>query len=129
MICGMLPFLRKTTGVTALALLALLAASCPTLAANLKYPPTTKTNVVDNYHGTTVTDPYRWLEDDNAPATKDWVEAQNKVTFGYLHAIPGRDAIKARLTKLWNFERYGVPFKEGGHYFYSRNAGCPVCNH
>ena len=119
----MLPFLRKTTGVTALALLALLAASCPTLAANLKYPPTTKTNVVDDYHGTTVTDPYRWLEDDNSPATKDWVAAQNKVTFGYLNAIPGRTAIKARLTKLWNFERYGVPFKEGGHYFYSRNDG------
>ncbi|MEI8040977.1 MAG: prolyl oligopeptidase family serine peptidase [Verrucomicrobiota bacterium] len=93
------------------------------MAASLKYPPTAKTNVVDNYHGTTVADPYRWLEDDNAPATKDWVEAQNKVTLAYLHKIPGRDAIQSRLTKLWNFERYGVPFKEGGRYFYTRNDG------
>ncbi|MCC6819694.1 MAG: S9 family peptidase [Verrucomicrobia subdivision 3 bacterium] len=89
----------------------------------LIYPSTSKTNVVDNYHGTTVADPYRWLEDDNAPATKDWVAAQNRVTCAYLNAIPGRTAIKARLTKLWNFERYGVPFKEGGRYFYSRNDG------
>lgn len=89
----------------------------------LHYPTTTRTNVVDHYHGTSVADPYRWLEDDNAPATKAWVEAQNEVTFAYLNAIPGRAAIKARLTKLWNFERYGVPFKEGGRYFYSRNDG------
>ena len=116
----MIPFLRKTTGAAALGLL---AASCQMMAASLKYPPTAKTNVVDNYHGTTVADPYRWLEDDNAPATKDWVEAQNKVTLAYLHKIPGRDAIQSRLTKLWNFERYGVPFKEGGRYFYTRNDG------
>jgi prolyl oligopeptidase len=107
------------------ALLAALLAGCatPDSSVKLKYPPTTKTNVVDNYHGTTVPDPYRWLEDDNAPATKTWVEAQNKVTFAYLNAIPGRDAIKARLTQLWNFERYSVPFKEGNRYFYSRNDG------
>jgi len=117
---GMLPIFRNARGVTAVALL---AAGCSTMAAGLHYPPTNKTNVVENYHGTTVADPYRWLEDDNAPATKAWVEAQNKVTFGYLHAIPGRDAIKSRLTKLWNFERYSVPFKEGGRYFYSRNDG------
>ena len=116
----MIPFLRKTTGAAALGLL---AATCQMMAASLKYPPTAKTNVVDNYHGTTVADPYRWLEDDNAPATKDWVEAQNKVTLAYLHKIPGRDAIQSRLTKLWNFERYGVPFKEGGRYFYTRNDG------
>jgi len=104
--------------------IALLIAGCSTMTTTpLNYPSTSKTNVVDNYHGTTVADPYRWLEDDNAPATKDWVAAQNRVTCAYLNAIPGRTAIKARLTKLWNFERYGVPFKEGGRYFYSRNDG------
>jgi prolyl oligopeptidase len=87
------------------------------------YPITRKTNTVDDYHGVKVADPYRWLEDDNAPETKAWVEAQNKVTFGYLENIPGRSAIKARLTKLWNYERYGVPFKQGGRYFYSKNDG------
>ena len=101
----------------------LLATGCSTMSAKLNYPATTKTNVVDNYHGTLVADPYRWLEDDNSPETKAWVEAQNKVTFAYLNAIPGRDEIHARLKKLWNFERYGVPFKQGSRYFYSRNDG------
>src|ERR1019366_6987757 len=67
--------------------------------------------------------PYRWLEDDNSPATKSWVEAENNVTFGYLNTIPERAEIRARLTKLWNFEPYSVPFKRGEHYFYSRNDG------
>ncbi len=101
----------------------LVAAGCSTLSPQFHYPVTAKTDVVDNYHGTVVADPYRWLEDDNSPATKAWVEAQNQVTFAYLHALPGRDIIKTRLTQLWNFERYGVPFKEGGRYFYSRNDG------
>ena len=102
---------------------ALLAAGCSTVSPQLHYPVTAKTNVVDHYHGTVVADPYRWLEDDNSDATKTWVEAENRVTAAYLNDIPGRDAIRARLTKLWNFERYGVPFKEGGRYFYSRNDG------
>ncbi len=87
------------------------------------YPPTAKTNVVDDYHGTKVPDPYRWLEDDNAHGTKAWVEAQNKVTFGYLEQIPERTRLKERLTKLWNFERYGLPHKEGSRYFWSKNDG------
>ncbi|MBI3877512.1 MAG: S9 family peptidase, partial [Verrucomicrobia bacterium] len=87
------------------------------------YPVTAKTNVVDDYHGTKVPDPYRWLEDDNAPATKVWVEAQNKVTFGYLEQIPERARLKERLTMLWNFERYGLPHKEGSRYFWSKNDG------
>jgi prolyl oligopeptidase len=89
----------------------------------LVYPVTAKTNQVDDYHGTKVPDPYRWLEDDNAPATKAWVEAQNKVTFAYLEKIPQRKAIEQRLTELWNFERFGVPDKEGGRYFLMRNDG------
>jgi prolyl oligopeptidase len=89
----------------------------------LVYPVTAKTNQVDDYHGTKVADPYRWLEDDNAPTTKVWVEAQNKVTFAYLEKIPQRKAIEQRLTELWNFERFGVPDKEGGRYFLMRNDG------
>jgi prolyl oligopeptidase len=89
----------------------------------LVYPVTAKTNQVDDYHGTKVADPYRWLEDDNSEATKAWVEAQNKVTFDYLEQIPQRAAIKERLTQLWNYERFGVPFKEGGRYFITRNDG------
>ena len=91
--------------------------------ARFDYPDTQKTNVVDDYHGVKVADPYRWLEDDNSLETKAWVEAQNKVTFGYLQQIPEQPAIKARLTKLWNYERYGVPFKQGGRYFISKNDG------
>src|SRR5690349_19561458 len=69
----------------------------------LEYPQTAKVFQSDNYHGTEVRDPYRWLEDDNAPATKAWVEAQNKVTFAYLEKLPIRHDIKRRLTDLWNF--------------------------
>ncbi len=87
------------------------------------YPPTRQTNQIDDYHGVKVADPYRWLEDDNSAETKAWVEVQNKVTFGYLEQIPQRAAIKARLTELWNYERYGIPFKQGGRYFIAKNDG------
>ncbi len=87
------------------------------------YPVTPKTNIVDTYHGVAVEDPYRWLEDDNSEATKGWVEAQNAVTMPYLQSLPGRQDIYKRLKTLWNFERYGVPFSEGGRYFYSKNDG------
>ncbi len=89
----------------------------------IAYPVTAKTNQVDDYHGTLVADPYRWLEDDNSPATKAWVEAQNKITFGYLETIPERAAIKQRLTQLWNYERFGTPHKENGRYFFWHNNG------
>ncbi|MBN2505561.1 MAG: S9 family peptidase [Verrucomicrobia bacterium] len=98
-------------------------ASCVHVARHGPYPVTARTNTVDVYHGVAVQDPYRWLENDHAPDTKAWVEAQNRVTFGYLERIPQREAIRRRLTRLWDFERYGVPFKEGGRYFYSRNDG------
>jgi prolyl oligopeptidase len=80
-------------------------------------------DVSDNYHGTPVPDPYRWLEDVDAPDTRAWVEAQNRVTFAWLEAIPQRDAIRRRLTALWDYPRYGVPVKKGGRYFYSKNDG------
>jgi prolyl oligopeptidase len=101
------------------------AAQRPLSAALPKsaYPVTATTNQVDDYHGVKVADPYRWLEDDHAPATKAWVEAQNRLTFAYLEQIPERAQLKQRLTELWDFERYGIPFKQGGRYFYSRNDG------
>lgn len=89
----------------------------------LDYPTTRTTDTTDTYHGITVADPYRWLEDPNAPETAAWVEAQNQVTFGYLNHLPGRDRIKSRLTELWNYERYGIPFKQGNRYFYYKNDG------
>ncbi|CAN7310995.1 prolyl oligopeptidase family serine peptidase [Pseudoduganella sp. LjRoot289] len=100
-----------------------LAQTCPGNGATVSYPLSKKVDQQDNYHGTTVSDPYRWLEDANSAETKEWVDAQNKLTQSYLGQIPAREAIKARLTKLWNFERYSVPYNEGGRYFYSRNDG------
>ncbi|MEA5593581.1 prolyl oligopeptidase family serine peptidase [Rivularia sp. UHCC 0363] len=89
----------------------------------LNYPTTSKSEQVDNYHGTEVADPYRWLENPDSPETKAWVEAQNKVAFGFLEQIPAREDIKKRLTKLWDYEKYGVPFEEGNRYFYFKNDG------
>ncbi len=87
------------------------------------YPETTKGDVVDSYHGTDIPDPYRWLEDDMSAETAAWVKAQNKVTFAYLESIPFRDALKKRMTEIWNYPKMGTPFKEGDLYFYSYNTG------
>lgn len=89
----------------------------------LKYPESKKVEQVDEYHGNKVADPYRWLEDANAADTKSWVEAQNGVTFAFLRGLPDREALKARLTELYNFERYSTPFEIGGRYFFSKNDG------
>lgn len=78
---------------------------------------------MDDYHGTLIADPYRWLEDDNSAETAEWVKAQNAVTFAHLASIPERQAIQRRLTGLWNYERYSAPFRRGGTYFYFRNDG------
>ncbi len=91
--------------------------------SRISYPFTPTTNTVDSYFGTRVPDPYRWLEDDNAPATKAWVAAENALTFSYLESIPERPRIRSRLTHLWNYERYGLPFKRGDRYFLTRNDG------
>ena len=101
--------------------LSLLTAASP--AAPLKYPDTAKGTQVDDYHGTKVADPYRWLEDANSEQTKAWVESENKLTFDFLRQIPSRDRIEKRVTQLWNYEKYGVPDKEGGRYFFARNTG------
>lgn len=87
------------------------------------YPPTRQVDQIDDYHGTKVADPYRWLEDPDSEETVAWVEAQNQVTFDYLAQIPVREQIKQRLTQLWNYEKYGSPFKEGNRYFYFKNDG------
>ena len=89
----------------------------------ITYPPARKGDQVDDYHGVKVADPYRWLEELDSDETKRWVEAENKLTFGYLSEIPARPRIKDRLTKLWNYEKFGVPSKEGKNYFYTRNSG------
>ncbi|MCB9046622.1 MAG: S9 family peptidase [Chitinophagales bacterium] len=87
------------------------------------YPQTKKTDQSDVYFGTKVNDPYRWLEDDLSQETKDWVKAENKVTNEYLDQIPFRDAIKKRLTELWNYEKYSAPFKEGDYTYFYKNDG------
>jgi len=89
----------------------------------LTYPEARKGDVVDDYHGTQVADPYRWLEDVDAEETRKWIEAENAVTNAYLAGIPQREEIKKELTGLWNYERYGVPGKEGGRFFVSKNDG------
>jgi prolyl oligopeptidase len=87
------------------------------------YPETHKIDYIDDYHGVTVADPYRWLEDPDSEDTKAWVDAQNQVTFGYLEQIPQRARLKERITQLWNYEKYSTPFKEGNRYFYFKNDG------
>jgi ribosomal protein S12 methylthiotransferase len=90
---------------------------------SVKYPETKKVDVKDDYHGTIIEDPYRWLEDDKSEETAKWVEEQNKVTFGYLEQIPFREKIKNRLTELWDYPKYSVTFKKGDRYFYFKNEG------
>ena len=87
------------------------------------YPMTAKGDVVDDYFGTKVADPYRWLEDDHSQETADWVKAQNEVTEDYLSQIPFRDQIRERLTDIWNYPRYSTPFKEGDDYYFFKNEG------
>ncbi len=87
------------------------------------YPQAPSADVVDDYHGTKVADTFRPLEDPDSKETRSWVEAENKVTFGFLENIPARGPLKQRLTRLWDFEKFTVPFTEGGRYFFGRNSG------
>lgn len=87
------------------------------------YPVTARVDQVDDYFGTPVADPYRWLEDDNSDETAEWVKAQNAVTFGYLEQIPFRQQLKDRLTKIWDYPKVTAPYKKGGRYYYSKNDG------
>jgi prolyl oligopeptidase len=90
---------------------------------SLSYPISPQGEQIDHYHGTPIADPYRWLEDPNSPETKAWVEAQNEVTFAYLQSISVRETIRQRITTLWNYEKYGTPFKKENRYFYFKNDG------
>jgi len=98
-------------------------AATPKTSAPVNYPDSPRGAHVDVYHGTHVADPYRWLEDLDSPQTAAWVAAQNELTFGFLANLPQRARFRDRLTALWNYERVGVPVKEGGRYFFSRNSG------
>lgn len=93
------------------------------MMAQIKYPATRKADVKDDYFGTTIADPYRWLEDDNSEETKQWVMAQNAVTNAHLGSIPFREKVRARLSVLWNYPKYGSPRKEGEYYYFSKNDG------
>jgi prolyl oligopeptidase len=89
----------------------------------INYPATRKGDVVDDYFGVKVPDPYRWLENDKSEETAEWVKAENAVTFEYLEQIPYREEIKQRLEKIWNYERYTAPVKEGDYTYFSKNDG------
>ncbi len=93
------------------------------MSAKFTYPVSATVEQVDDYHGTPISDPYRWLEDGQSPATQDWIAAQNQVTFDFLAQIPARSTLTERLTQLWNYEKYSPPFRRGSQYFYFKNDG------
>lgn len=95
----------------------------PTELVVITYPDAPADEVVEEYHGTQVADPYRPLEDPDSEVTRAWVEAENEITFGFLDKIAARKPLTERLTKLWDYEKFSVPFEEGGHFFYLRNSG------
>lgn len=97
--------------------------ACNPQGEKLVYPTTRQGNVVDTIFGIPVADPYRWLEDDMSEETTEWVKAQNNVTFGYLNQIPYREEIKNRLMSLYNYEKYGMPFKRGNYVYFAKNDG------
>ncbi|MFA7608269.1 MAG: prolyl oligopeptidase family serine peptidase [Bacteroidales bacterium] len=94
-----------------------------TISQELNYPKTKKVDVVENYHGTLVSDPYRWLEDDNSPETKLWIKEQNELTFSYLSQIPFRDKLRKYYEEIWNYERMGTPSEIGDKLYYFKNSG------
>ncbi len=118
-----MPLTRLAAAASAVAVAA--AAACALESPALNYPAVRTVDVVDDYHGTKVADPYRWLEDDvrKSKEVADWVAAENAVTNAYLDTIPKRAAIKARLTDLWNYEKFSAPFKAGTRQFFFKNDG------
>jgi prolyl oligopeptidase len=105
------------------ALLGNAVADAAPASIELRYPSAARGEQTDGYHGTVVADPYRWMEDVDAPATRAWVEAEAKLTNDYLAAIPGRDRIAQRLKEIWNFERWGAPERHGAGWFFTHNDG------
>ncbi|MGK7958590.1 MAG: prolyl oligopeptidase family protein [Crocosphaera sp.] len=93
------------------------------MSPQFSYPTTPKQDVTDIYHGVEIKDPYRWLENPDSEESKAWITAQNELTFDYLSTITARKKIKERLTQLWDYEKYGIPFKKADRYFYFKNNG------
>src|ERR1043165_8698435 len=112
--------LRFCAVLTSLSLVTAFAVQAET---QFKYPSAPTSNQVDDYSGVKVADPYRPLENPDSPSSRKWIEAEDKLTFDFLKSIPERDAIKKRLTEVWDYQRFGVPSKEDGRYFFSRNSG------
>ena len=112
---------RKFLALSTLVPVAVIFAAEP--STQFKYPAAPISDQVDDYSGTKVADPYRPLENPDAPESRKWIEAENKITFDFLKTIPERDGIKRRLTEVWDYERFGVPFKEKNRYFFSKNTG------
>ena len=101
----------------------LFASACTTTYMSMKYPTTRKSDQVDDYHGVKIADPYRWLEDPDTAESRAWIDAQTKVTDAWATNLPHLGQIRSRIAELWNYERYGVPFRQGPRYFYVRNDG------
>lgn len=104
-------------------LLIIFLATLISMNAQIKYPTPQKRDVVDNYHGKQISDPYRWMEDLNSQETQDWISAENQITDNYLAKIPFREKIQNRLTELFNYERFSAPSKEGDYYYFYKNDG------
>src|SRR2546427_2500852 len=113
--------LRSLAG--GLFLTGMFTSAVPAPAQTLQYPAARKSDVVDDYHGTRVPDPYRWLEDPDSPESRAWIEAENRLTAAYLAEVPARATIRQRLTQLWNYPKYGAPFRKGRRYFFFKNDG------
>jgi prolyl oligopeptidase len=92
-------------------------------SSSISYPSARRADVIDDYFGSRVADPYRWMEDLDSPELNRWVDAQNALAFGYLNGLPQRDALKARITELWNYPKVTPPQYVGGHWFYNGNTG------
>jgi prolyl oligopeptidase len=114
-------FSRLTVVVTAIALLVSVPAG--TRQARISYPPSKTVDTVDDYHGTKIADPYRWMEDLDSKEVAEWVAAQNKVTFAHLEKLPMRQLLHSRIEQFWNYPKVTVPFREGGRLFYKKNSG------
>ncbi len=117
------PSMTKIVLVAAQLLVTAAAVYAQRPGAHINYPVATKSNQVDDYHGTKVADPYRWLENPDSPESRAWIQAENALTSRYLGSIPERAAIRARLEQVQNYQRYGSGFKAGGRYFYYMNTG------
>jgi len=117
---------RSLAAFGLLAAASLVAAGCTAsqkTASRFDYPVAPRSDQVDDYNGVKVADPFRPLENPDAPETREWIEKENKITFGYLNSIPEREAIKKRLTELWDYEKFGVPHVNGDYFYFRRNDG------